>query len=260
MLKIPTASACANGRQVRIPYGDRVFRRCVISMLILGAIIVQKPDEKVLRQQKTAELKQKGSGACLLKRIKKLEELALIDEEVGIYNSKYFSQRLNEEVERARRHSLFLSLVMLNIAFSEKEGLALTAGNGSASPEKSELRELGAFTQRQLRCTDIIALASGDIVGIILPETVDDGALKAAERLCSEIESYNFTGREKCNEATSRFIKVSMGVSCFPIHATTSTDLIGTARSMLRQAQKNPTSSIKLFSEQNSVSGRMNNG
>ncbi len=222
-------------------------------------------------QQKTAELKQKGSpfaensaakGACLLNRIKKLEELALIDEEVGIYNSKYFHQRLDEEVERARRHSLFLSLVMLNITFSEKEGLAkseglastfLTAGNGSTSPEKSELRELGAFTQRRLRCTDIIALASGDIVGIILPETVDDGALKAAERLCSEIESYNFTGREKCDEATSRFIKVSMGVSCFPLHATTSTDLIGTARSMLRQAQKNSASSIKLFSEQNSV-------
>ena len=204
-------------------------------------------------QQKTAELKQKGL-ACLLNRIKKLEELALVDEEVGIYNSKYFHQRLDEEVERARRHSLFLSLVMLNITFSEMNRadraspfcFVASSGNGSTSPEKSELRELGAFTQRRLRCTDIIALASGDIVGIILPETVDDGALKAAERLCSEIESYNFTGREKCDEATSRFIKVSMGVSCFPLHATTSTDLIGTARSMLRQAQKNSASSIKL--------------
>ena len=178
-----------------------------------------------------------------IKRIKRLEELALVDEEVEIYNPKYFHQQLEKEVERARRHLLFLSLVMLKISFAD--------GNGSASSGKSELRDLGALTQGSLRCTDIVALASEDVVGIILPETADDGALKAAKRLCNQIESYNFAGPS----AKGRKCQVSMGVSSLPIYATTPSDLISTAQSMLHQAQQEPVSRIRIFSKSKSALG-----
>jgi diguanylate cyclase (GGDEF)-like protein len=108
-----------------------------------------------------------------------LELLATTDGLTGLYNQRYFNERLAQEVARAHRYGLPLSLLMIDVDdfklyndhFGHRAGDALLRGLGAL---------LARHTRQQI---DLAARYGGDEFAIVLPSTGAAEAAKAGERL-----------------------------------------------------------------------------
>jgi two-component system cell cycle response regulator len=135
----------------------------------------------------------------------RLEVLAITDGLTGLYNHRYFRQRLEEEFERARRYSLPLSCMILDVDnfkhFNDTYGHLLG---------DSVLRGVAACTLQTTRKSDIVARYGGEEFVVIMPQTGIEGASAEAERVRKEICHWPFEG---VSEASA--VAVSIGVSIF---------------------------------------------
>jgi diguanylate cyclase (GGDEF)-like protein len=108
-----------------------------------------------------------------------VQHLAITDGLTGLYNHRYFYDRLAQDVARARRYELPLSLLMIDIddfkSFNDRFGHR--AGDAL-------LRELAEVLESQTRQqVDLVARYGGEEFVIILPSTGMAGAAQAGERL-----------------------------------------------------------------------------
>ncbi len=111
-----------------------------------------------------------------------LELLATTDGLTGLHNHRYFYDRLAQEVARAHRYGLPLSLLMIDIddfklyndRFGHRAGDALLRGLAAL---------LRSHTRQQI---DLVARYGGEEFAIILPSTGAAAAAKAGERLRDE--------------------------------------------------------------------------
>jgi diguanylate cyclase (GGDEF)-like protein len=157
------------------------------------------------------------------------EKFALTDELTGLYNARHFHARLDEETERAVRHTRSLVLLLLdadrlkgvNDRFGHVEGNRL-------------LRHVAELLRRAARTSDIIARVGGDEFAVIQPETDVSGGVIAAERICETIRRTPFATIAGESQPTT----VSIGVSGVPQHARTSADLFRLADAALYESKR----------------------
>jgi diguanylate cyclase (GGDEF)-like protein len=108
-----------------------------------------------------------------------VEQLAITDGLTGLYNHRHFFERLTQEVARAKRYDLPLSLLMIDI--DDFKGYNDAFGHLSGD---NLLRALAAVLLAQTRQhIDFIARYGGEEFAIILPSTGPEGGLRAGERL-----------------------------------------------------------------------------
>jgi diguanylate cyclase (GGDEF)-like protein len=111
------------------------------------------------------------------------ERMAITDGLTGLYNHRYFYERLAQEVARARRYELPLSLLMIDIDDFKRYNDRLGHRAGDAL-----LRGLAALLLTQTRQqVDLVARYGGEEFAIILPSTGPLGAARLGERLCDAI-------------------------------------------------------------------------
>ena len=133
----------------------------------------------------------------------RLKEFSFTDEVTGLYNRRFFTTRLEDEVSRYSRFNQPLSVVMLDI-----DGFkAVNDELGHAAGDET-LRIVGHILQTQSRNIDVISRYGGDEFAVLLVETGKDGALLYAERVRRQIEAAAF--------GHGRAITVSLGVACLP--------------------------------------------
>jgi diguanylate cyclase (GGDEF)-like protein len=158
-----------------------------------------------------------------------LERQAITDGLTGLYNHRYFYERLNQEIARAQRYGLPLSLLMIDIDdfkhFNDRFGHP--AGD-------LVLKEVGHILGSNLRAgIDIAARYGGEEFTIVLPNTARDGAQVVGTRLAHQLSS--LPGAPPLNDegavSVSERIRVSVAASSLPgvDHATRITVSIGVA-------------------------------
>ncbi|HLK16239.1 MAG TPA: diguanylate cyclase [Fimbriimonadaceae bacterium] len=120
----------------------------------------------------------------------KLEELASTDNLTGLANQRTFASRMKVEVQRSRRHSRPLSLILLDVDWFKQYN------DEFGHPAGDEvLRQIGVILQSHARAGDTAARYGGEEFAIILPETEGEGAVTMAQRLRTAIESARWAGR-----------------------------------------------------------------
>lgn len=156
------------------------------------------------------------------------EERANLDGLTGIYNHRYFQERLSMEIERADRYGRPLSVIMLDIddfkVFNDTWG----------HQEGDKLLVLfAALCARCIRSIDVLARYGGEEFVIILPETECKEALAVAERIreCTESETPTAFGKD-------RGVTMSAGVASFPLHDRTRHGLVLSADAALYYAKR----------------------
>ena len=121
-----------------------------------------------------------------------LEEQAFMDALTGLFNHRYFSQQIGQEISRARRYGRDLS-----VAFVDLDNFKPINDQHGHQTGDRVLRWVGELVKHTLRSADItctrtsggplLARYGGDEFVVILPETDEEGAMIAMNRVCSEI-------------------------------------------------------------------------
>ena len=136
------------------------------------------------------------------------KELSITDDLTGIFNRRYFNQRFESEIQRAKRYDHSLSIQMLDIDNFK----IYNDVNGHIMGDEV-LKNVSLILEKILRKTDLIARFGGEEFIIMLPEISKDQSRKVANKLRGEIERTAF-GNEVMSPNGK--ITVSVGLSVFP--------------------------------------------
>lgn len=150
------------------------------------------------------------------------ERMAVTDGLTGLYNYRYFHERLRGEMARSTRYGHPLSLVMLDLDNFKK----INDRYGHLKGD-DVLREVAQAIKRNIRGTvatatvkradvDIACRCGGEEFIIILPEAAAPGAAIAAERLRAVVEAEVGRVAELIDEnGQSGTVTGSFGVAAF---------------------------------------------
>ncbi len=138
-----------------------------------------------------------------------VEQLAITDELTGLYNRRYFFDRLGEELTRSSRYGSELSLIMMDIDYFKS--VNDTYGHLSGDLLLHDVSEL---LKKNARGSDLLARFGGEEFVILLPETPLAGARSLAEKLCDSMAHTVFatdTGKELSITASFGCTAISPG-------------------------------------------------
>jgi two-component system cell cycle response regulator len=118
-----------------------------------------------------------------------IQQMAVTDPLTGLFNRHKLNESLEHEVERARRYSRHLSLIMLDLDDMKK------INDSFGHPVGDEaLRRVATAIRSQIRKTDLATRFGGDEFLIVLPETGYDEAKAIGLRIGIEIARGSFDG------------------------------------------------------------------
>lgn len=155
------------------------------------------------------------------------EEMAIRDDLTKLYNRRNFYHRFKEEFSRAERYNTELSLIFFDVDDFKR----INDGFGHSQGDRV-LMQIGRLLRDAARESDVPARFGGDEFAMILPNTTAQGALELANRICAEIQDYNFA------ELREAKVSISVGISTRANNNITSFDeLIGLADKAMYQAK-----------------------
>jgi diguanylate cyclase (GGDEF)-like protein len=177
-----------------------------------------------------------------IKQFRIIEELSYTDSMTGLYNYRYFYQRLNEEIFRAKRFRRKLSLVIFDI--DEFKIYNDTYGHQAGD---AVLRQLGKFILSVVRSMDVVSRYGGEEFCVIMPEADDKECVKFMERLRKSIKEYPFKDEYLGHEHN---ITVSLGGAVYPQDAVDPDRLIYCADMALLRAKNTGRNRSIMFSSE----------
>jgi diguanylate cyclase (GGDEF)-like protein len=168
-----------------------------------------------------------------------LRKISITDSLTDLYNRRFFQDRINEEIERSRRHGLPVSLIMLDIDNFKQynDTYGHLAGDEA-------LRLTAATIKNSVRNIDRVARYGGEEFAVILPMTEIAAARDIAERIRSGV-----AGRYFPDDALRATVKLtaSLGIASFPQHADNLFDLVGNADKALYISKVNGKNRVAVF-------------
>lgn len=113
-----------------------------------------------------------------------LQQSVITDPLTGIYNRRYYYEKIQKEMYEAKRYGLSLSVIMTDIDFFKK--INDTHGHDVGD---EVLKHYTKIIQESLRKSDTFCRIGGEEFIIILPHTNKEQAVKIAEKLRKTIET-----------------------------------------------------------------------
>jgi two-component system cell cycle response regulator len=142
----------------------------------------------------------------------RLEALAHTDPLTQVLNRRALTLRLTSELDRARRYSSVLTLLMIDLDHFK----CVNDTYGHLTGDDA-LREVAALLQHAIRSVDVVARYGGEEFVVVLPETAEAGAVAFAERIRERIEAQSFAVIGSASApGTGLRLTASIGVSTFP--------------------------------------------
>ena len=133
----------------------------------------------------------------------RLKEVSFKDEVTSLYNRRFFSIRIEEEVSRYRRFKHPVSVVLLDL-----DGFkAINDELGHATGDET-LRGVGELLSKYSRGINVICRHGGDEFAVLLVETPKAGAQIYADRIRSVLEHHVFPHGQR--------ISASFGIATLP--------------------------------------------
>lgn len=153
----------------------------------------------------------------------KLQELVEIDDLTGLFNMRSIYQKLDLEIQRAKRYQRQVCVVMMDMDHfkSVNDGHDHLFGS-------FVLSEVGKIIQSSVRNIDIPARYGGDEFLIVLTETNATGAMAFCERLRERLGQHHFV-----NGTDKMYLSASLG---FAIASPSEVEL--DAQALVREADR----------------------
>jgi diguanylate cyclase (GGDEF)-like protein len=165
-----------------------------------------------------------------------LELQAQTDSLTGLYNHRYFHERLRAELTRTTRTHDSIAVLMLDIDDFKRVNDVYGHGAGD-----QVLLALADVLRGSLRLSDVVCRLGGEEFGIIMADVEAGDALALAQRLIERMEAETF---EPAGALT-----LSIGIAQGPEHATNPRELVACAEAAMMTAKARGKKQAVLFHE-----------
>jgi diguanylate cyclase (GGDEF)-like protein len=172
-------------------------------------------------------------------RFSSIKNIAIYDTLTGLYNRRYFEERLGVDAQKSFYSGTPLSLVMVDIDHFKK--INDTFGHTEGD---QVLCKISSLLKTSVRKKDTVARYGGEEFILILPEAGLEESFVIAERIRRQVENTSFeVGQTQVN------LTLSMGISNFPSHrAKSKEDLVKMADQALYDAKRGGRNKVCIFS------------
>ena len=156
----------------------------------------------------------------------KLKETSFKDEVTGLYNRRFFSLRLEEEISRFRRFNHPVSVVVLDL-----DGFKSVNDEFGHAVGDETLRDVGQNLMKHSRGINVVSRYGGDEFAVLLVETSKSGARLYADRIRQVVATFPYSHGKR--------VTASFGVASLPDEeASTSEELFRAADGALYAAKR----------------------
>jgi diguanylate cyclase (GGDEF)-like protein len=152
------------------------------------------------------------------------------DHATGLYDERYFAVLVQQHVAAARRSLRPVSVVIFEID---------SMGEAEADTRQQALGVVGDVVRRTLRESDAACRLGDLMVGAILEDTPEAGAVWAAERVRGTLLA----------SPIGDALTLSAGVACYPTHALGAAELVHQASVALDEARSRGRDRVELAPE-----------
>ncbi len=163
---------------------------------------------------------------------------SITDSLTGLYNKRFFQQRIREEFSEAKRNHFPVAVIISDLDnfkyYVDRYGHLLT---------DDLLFQIATLVRKLLRDSDIICRFGGDEFIYLLPFSDSLEAYKIAERIKSGVVSYEF----RLDENNIAFITMSFGIASFPEHGDTWEEIVKNADRALFQSKERGKNKITVY-------------
>ena len=166
----------------------------------------------------------------------RLEYQAQTDSLTGLYNHRYFHERLRAELTRASRTRDSVAVLMLDIDDFKRVNDVYGHGTGD-----QVLRDLADLLRGALRGSDVVCRLGGEEFGVVMPSCDAGDALNLGRRLTDALDQADFGPAGK--------ITISVGISQGPQHAMNPRELVACSEAAMMTAKARGKNQIVLFEE-----------
>jgi diguanylate cyclase (GGDEF)-like protein len=152
---------------------------------------------------------------------------AVTDPLSGLFNRRYFHERLEEELDRARRHNTSVTLLMIDIDNFKKinDRFGHLAGD-------LVIRGVGDILKRSVRKFDLCTRFGGEEFAIVMPGSGPENSVPVAERICQRIEGFRAADADLADLRSTASIGLAVG------HGISGRELIARADQALYEAKQ----------------------
>jgi diguanylate cyclase (GGDEF)-like protein len=158
---------------------------------------------------------------------KELEEQAIRDSLTGLYNRRFLDETLSRELSRAERDKYSVSIVMLDLDHFKMFNDTYGHDVGDMM-----LKQLGKLLSSQVRAGDIACRYGGEEFVVVMPKASLSVAKQRANDWRMKFESQVLTHEGEILNGT-----LSAGVAVFPLHGTSSEEIIRKADQAMYSAK-----------------------
>lgn len=176
---------------------------------------------------------------------KMIEEMAITDSMTGLYNRRFYTQTINEEMNRVKRHRSSLGLMMLDV-----DNFKLYNDNYGHQAGDSVLAHVANVLKFYTsRSGEYAFRLGGEEFGVLVSDMHEDGYMALAERIRRAIEMLEIQHQKN---DVSPFVTVSIGVAIYyPDLMITSDELYKEADNQLYRAKDSGRNRVMMVSEKN---------
>jgi diguanylate cyclase (GGDEF)-like protein len=167
----------------------------------------------------------------------RLELQANTDSLTGLYNHRYFHERLRAELNRAGRAHDSTAVLMLDIDDFKRVNDIWGHGSGD-----QVLVHLSSILKSVVRGSDVVCRLGGEEFGVIMASCGADDALQLARRVIERLEREEF-------EPAGR-LTVSIGIAQGPEHAMNPRELVACSEAAMMTAKTHGKNQAVLFDEE----------
>ena len=158
-----------------------------------------------------------------------VRRLSVTDELTGVYNGRHFRARLHEEIERAKRSSRPLSLLVI-----DSDSLKDVNDRFGHEAGNRHLIAIAQAVQAHVRTSDVVARFGGDEFLVLQPDATPEAAALVAERIRVAVAAATVVAADGAHVGGT----VSIGVAGYPRSASEEDSLFRSADAALYDAKR----------------------
>lgn len=169
----------------------------------------------------------------------KNEWLSVSDGLTGLYNYRYFNNKLEEEFEKVRKKGTgFISLCLIDVdnfkRFNDRYG---------HSSGDRVLQIVSDILRKSIRKTDTACRYGGDELAVIMPDAQKEDVLSVINQIKTEISN----NQSFSSNSSNADITLSMGFSTYPTLADSKESLFEQADNALYKAKNSGRNTFKMY-------------